>query len=100
MARAKNPDMMQAQLFKALSDVTRMRICKTLLGGEKNVTEICRLLRGRQPTVSRHLALLRMHDLIESDRKGRSVCYRIVPSVKRQLKLLLDRCEALSQVDR
>lgn len=68
------------QLFKLLSDETRLKILSFLHESEElNVLELCRLLDQRQPSVSHHLALLRVAGLIEMRRDGKHNYYRLVP---------------------
>ena len=62
-----------AQVFKLLSDETRLRILFYLALSENHelhVTDLCHRLGQSQPAVSHHLALLRVSGLIES-RAGR-----------------------------
>ncbi len=69
-----------AQVFKLLSDETRLRIL-FFLGlsehGELHVTDLCQRLGQSQPAVSHHLALLRVSGLIESRREGKHNFYRV-----------------------
>jgi len=68
------------QLFKLLADETRLRILFFLRQtGELNVLELCSRLRQRQPSVSHHLALLRVAGLIEMRRQGKHNYYRVLP---------------------
>lgn len=67
------------QLFKLLSDETRLRILVVLKQqGELNVQSLCQLLDQSQPAVSHHLALLRVAGLIDMRRAGKNNFYRIV----------------------
>lgn len=59
-----------AQLFKALSDETRLRIIVLLTHGELCVCDIMASLELPQSTVSRHLAYLRNAGLVEDRREG------------------------------
>jgi ArsR family transcriptional regulator len=59
-----------AQLFKALSDETRLRILALLAGGELCVCDLMATLELPQSTVSRHLAYLRNTGLVEDRRQG------------------------------
>ncbi len=64
-----------AQVFKLLSDETRLRILFYLAlspNGELHVTDLCQRLGQSQPAVSHHLALLRVSGLIESRREGQA----------------------------
>jgi ArsR family transcriptional regulator len=68
------------QLFKLLADETRLKILHFLhQAGELNVLELCRRLCQRQPSVSHHLALLRVAGLIEMRRDGKHNYYRLQP---------------------
>lgn len=62
-------------LFRLLSDKTRLKILMLLTGGERNVTSLCEELGLPQPTVSHHLGLLRMSNLIGNRRNGKQVFY-------------------------
>lgn len=60
-----------AQIFKALSDETRLRILNLLLKGEELcVCDIMAALDLPQSTVSRHLAHLRNAGLVDDRRQG------------------------------
>jgi ArsR family transcriptional regulator, arsenate/arsenite/antimonite-responsive transcriptional repressor len=68
------------QLFKLLSDQTRLRILYYLMQqDELNVRTLCRLLEQSQPAVSHHLALLREAGIIECRRDGKHNFYHLVP---------------------
>ncbi|MCK5114496.1 MAG: winged helix-turn-helix transcriptional regulator [Phycisphaerae bacterium] len=84
-----------ARLFKILGDPTRLKITVEMLKGELNVTQICRKLKMSQPTVSRHLGLLRMSDLVATRRNGKEIFYSLPPKILRALKALLQRGEAM-----
>ena len=68
------------QLFKLMSDETRLRILFFLMQEQEiNVRTLCELLGQSQPAVSHHLALLRVAGLIEARRDGKHNFYRIIP---------------------
>lgn len=65
-------------LFGVLSDETRLRLMVMLRErGEVHVSELCKILRLPQPTVSHHLGLLRVHGLVRNRRAGKQVFYSI-----------------------
>src|SRR5947209_664384 len=67
-----------AQVFKLMSDETRLRILLYLAqAGELHVTDLCNRLGQSQPAVSHHLALLRVSGLIESRREGKHNFYSV-----------------------
>jgi DNA-binding transcriptional ArsR family regulator len=72
------PDVDQLSgLFRLLSDSTRLSILLLLTDGERNVSNLCDLLSLPQPTVSHHLGLMRMNNLIASRRDGKQVYYAL-----------------------
>src|SRR6266576_2422559 len=64
-------------LFHLLSDKTRLNIVLLLASGERNVGNLCEALKLPQPTVSHHLGLLRMSNVIGSRRAGKQVFYGV-----------------------
>ncbi len=71
-----------ANLFRLLSDRTRLNLLILLSDGEKNVTVLCEVLKLPQPTVSHHLGLLRMSNVITNRREGKQVFYSLDDSVR------------------
>lgn len=69
----------EIQLFKALSDSTRLRMLLLLLKhGELCVCDLMESLQIPQSTASRHLALLRNAGLVDGQRHGTWMYYKIV----------------------
>jgi DNA-binding transcriptional ArsR family regulator len=66
-----------AELMSSLSRPDRLRIVLELRSGEKDVTELTEILNLAQPTVSQHLAALRLHHLVEQRREGHHVYYHL-----------------------
>ena len=69
-------------LFRLLSDKTRLNILMLLARGERNVSSLCAELKLPQPTVSHHLGLLRMKNVITNRRNGKQVFYCLDGLVK------------------
>ena len=67
--------------FKAFADPTRLRILNVLAAGELCVCDLVDLLNLPQPSVSRHLAVLRRAELVEVARDGRFMYYRLAAPV-------------------
>lgn len=76
------PDQLQrdlVQLFKLLSDETRLRVLMYLYReNELHVSALCERLQQSQPAVSHHLALLREAGLIGCRRDGKHNFYSIL----------------------
>jgi len=81
-SRTSEQDLDQlTSVFRLLADKTRLHILLLLASGERNVTSLCDQLELPQPTVSHHLSLLRLHNVIANRRKGKRVYYTIDPSI-------------------
>ncbi len=74
-----------SRLLQLMGEETRLQIILCLAQGEANVTEICDFLKLPQSTISHHLGLLRLAELVVARREGRQVYYRIHRSVWRTL---------------
>jgi len=73
--------------LKALSDETRWRIVKTLLGLERaNVNELAAMLAVKQSNVSKHLRILREAGIVISSKEGTVVWCRIMPEFRQRLR--------------
>ncbi|MBM7645634.1 DNA-binding transcriptional ArsR family regulator [Scopulibacillus daqui] len=64
-----------SQIFKALSDPTRIRILHLLSQGECSVTHISEHLDLLQSTVSHQLRFLKNLRLVKSRRNGKTIYY-------------------------
>jgi ArsR family transcriptional regulator len=72
----------QARIIKALGHPTRLFIVDELSRGERCVCELTDLIDAEMPTVSRHLSVLRNVGLLEDEKRGSQVFYRLrVPCV-------------------
>ncbi len=66
-----------SRYFKAIGDPSRLRILSLLARGELSVGDIAHQLGLAQPTVSRHLGILRDADIVFDRRDGQQVFYRL-----------------------
>ncbi len=66
-----------SQIFKALSDPTRIKIIYALMNGPLCVSDISVLLDMSQSSISHQLALLRNQNLIKVKRIGRRAYYSL-----------------------
>jgi len=84
-----------SDLLKAFADETRLRILSLLSGGELCVCDIMSVIKAPQPKISRHLAYLRRHGLVETKREGQWVYYSLSKpggSFHKRLLACLDAC--------
>jgi len=68
----------QARVLKALANPARLMIVDRLHEQEASVGELTRLVELDQSTVSKHLAVLRAHGIVEDRREGNQVFYRLL----------------------
>lgn len=68
-------------IFKALSDSTRRSILEMLKEQKLTASEIAEHFDMSQAIVSQHLKILRLNDLIYSERKGKYLYYHLNLSV-------------------
>jgi ArsR family transcriptional regulator len=68
---------LHAGICQALSDPNRILILYELRDGPRNVGELAETLNMSQPTVSRHLKVLRERGMVLAEREGTSVYYTL-----------------------
>ncbi len=82
MAKSRQVFKQQARVLKALANESRLLIIDRLSRGECSVGDLTDLVGSDQSTVSKHLAVLRAHDIVEDRRDGNVVYYQLlVPCV-------------------
>lgn len=86
----------QAKQFKAISDVTRLRVLELLPAAPAceamyNVCELVEELGGSQPNMSRHLQILKEAGLVRCRKACSSVYYWRVPDAFEQIREVLKR---------
>lgn len=69
--------LLHENICQALSDPKRIQILFALHEQPYHVSELAELLDMPQPTVSRHLSVLRQRALVVTERKGATILYRI-----------------------
>lgn len=69
--------LLHATVCQALGDPKRLQILYALAEQPRNVSSLAQALDTPQPTVSRHLQVLRDRQLVAAERAGVSVVYRL-----------------------
>lgn len=100
MARPKttvlDPDV---RLFQALADPTRLAIVRELAGAsEVCACDFSSCCDVQQPTVSHHLKVLREAGVVESERRGNWIYYRLSRAAAARLRSLALELSASPQV--
>ncbi|MBT3315383.1 MAG: winged helix-turn-helix transcriptional regulator [Anaerolineae bacterium] len=68
---------MATKVYKALSDPTRRKILQLLREQDMNAGEIAQHFDSTKPTLSRHFSVLQEADLIQGNRQGNFIIYRL-----------------------
>jgi DNA-binding transcriptional ArsR family regulator len=76
----KAQDAFKARVFEALSDPARLQIISFLRNGGKCVSEIAEKTRILQPSVSRHLKILKECGIVRENRLGSKRVYKVTDS--------------------
>ena len=69
--------MLQAEVLKTLANPRRLEIIHRLAQGPCEVRRLAEDLGVPQPNISQHLAVLRSTGLVDAERDGREVRYRL-----------------------
>jgi DNA-binding transcriptional ArsR family regulator len=75
----------RAAFFHGLSDPNRLSLIEELARGDRRVTDLAALAGLTQPNVSKHLACLWDCGLVERERRGPEIHYRLVPGLTKVL---------------
>jgi DNA-binding transcriptional ArsR family regulator len=68
-------------VFKAISDPTRRRVLQLLRERPRSAGELADQFPVSKPTMSAHFAVLQEAGLIEAEKNGRTILYRLKMSV-------------------
>ena len=68
---------LQAEILKVLAHPSRLEILHRLADGPVEVGGLAAAIGVSQPNISQHLAMLRSAGLVEPDRHGREIRYRL-----------------------
>ncbi len=99
---------LQADVLRALANPRRLQIMHRLADGPVEVSTLAAELGMSQPNVSQHLAVMRAAGVVEAERVGREVRYRIsdpdvivaCATMRRVLERRIDRLAVLSEASR
>ena len=68
----------KSQVLKAMAHPIRVCMVRNLLKNQCNVTTMQECLDIPQSTISQHLAKLKAAGIVEGQRKGLEICYKVV----------------------
>ncbi len=75
-------------LFSAFADKTRLKILSALAVSPLCVNDLCCVLSLNQTTLSHQLSTLRLLGMVEDERRGKTVVYRLKGELVPRLLLL------------
>jgi DNA-binding transcriptional ArsR family regulator len=78
-----------SEVYKALADPTRRRIIQLLREKEMSAGEIADNFNLAKPTLSGHFAVLRAADLVQTEKHGTTITYRLNLSVLEEALMAL-----------
>ena len=84
----------ESDMLKALAHPVRLQIIQIITGLRENeccVTAIQKKLTMPQSTVSQHLQILRNRGIIEGNKKGVEVCYRVIDNRVREIMRIIEK---------
>lgn len=68
----------KSEILKAIAHPVRLCIVRGLIDNQCNVTKMQECLNLPQSTVSQHLTKLKAAGIIEGERNGLEICYKVV----------------------
>lgn len=95
----KELELLHSKLCQAIADVKRIQIIFALYEKPCYVVELAELLEMPQPTISRHLSVLRQRNIVQSERDGAMVVYsltddRVVTALNLMREVLRESIQA------
>jgi len=67
-----------AELFRAFSDTSRVRILSAILDQELNISALAAMIGLTESAVSHHMRGLRQMHLVQTRREGKEVYYSVI----------------------
>lgn len=78
-----------APVLRVLGHADRLRLVDLLLRGDLPVAELAGQLALAANAVSQHLSIMRAHGIVEKQRRGRRVFYKVIhPAAKSLLRCM------------
>ncbi|WP_322409913.1 metalloregulator ArsR/SmtB family transcription factor [Microbacterium invictum] len=74
-----------AEIFRMLSDPTRVRIILALQDGERSVSQLAEVVAKSPTVVSQHLSKMRLGRLVRARREGTTMHYSLIDEHVRRL---------------
>jgi DNA-binding transcriptional ArsR family regulator len=87
-------------VFRALADPTRRQVLLLLREGPKSAGELAEHFPVSKPTMSAHFAVLREAGLVDSDKQGKAIIYRLRMSVLEEALMEFSRLLGMDLTDR
>jgi len=87
--------MRTTDVLKALADETRLDIILLLMSGKRNVGQVVSKIKKSQPNISLALKQLMIVGIIDQEKQGREVYYKI--RKPEQVRALLELLEQLQK---
>jgi ArsR family transcriptional regulator len=84
----------ESEMLKALAHPVRLQIIQIIIGLREDeccVTAIQKRLDMPQSTISQHLQILRNRGIIEGNKKGVEVCYRVIDRRVREIMKIIEK---------
>ena len=75
--------------YQALSDPTRRKILQLLRERDMTAGELAEHFDSAKPTLSRHFSILREADLVQSEKQGTTITYRLNVTVLEETMLAM-----------
>ncbi len=87
------------EIYRCLGDRTRLRILNVLAAGPLCVCHLQDILGEPQVKISKHLRYLKEHAMVEAERQGAWMIYRIPTRAPRNMKASLDSLQDCARGD-
>jgi DNA-binding transcriptional ArsR family regulator len=87
-------------VFKALADPTRRHVLQLLRQGPKSAGDLAEHFPVSKPTMSAHFSVLREAGLVDSDKQGKTIMYRLKMSVLEEALMEFSELLGLNLIQR